>query len=560
MLAARITILAFLLCNFWHFTIAFPSWDAIGCYPPTPHLRSIADCYAAARLVSEAALGQPKPFLPAAFRSGDCLLLVQQGPYEPRVQSISPHLMSTYSPLWLNVRTVAENILQTCAANPHRHHGVQLGSQVTSTSRGGFPYHYIVSLNSAPHDMLHNVQLWTLQGAFGGTYHVYEGSAGSLPRNGASRSPLSGNTGSGTPRSPPSRGNMGGNQMRGNSARGAAGSSQPRSSVARNQGYGHNAHGTAGPSILRSIVGGQHEYGNDVPLSPGGSPPWINGAGNRVYGNNAQMVPEVSPPMSYMARYRQFVRGLPRASPPRNVGENGHHVHWSPGALPPMSNAVRNRQFVPEPPSASPPLASPPRNIAGENRLTVMGAWEASSPTKYQGGNIHKFLRASRQSPPGNNLSGSRDNVLPANTMGGNPMYGNNPHDAPAPPPPMYGMGGSLVYENLAHWAAGPFSSPGSASGDHSNRNAAPLVGGPRNRRVVSGRGWEAEQRAYSQGEMANRITSGEAWEQPQLPPRKKQKQDSEKPPPIPERTTLVYAPGTRVVTTLPSPFPKRWI
>ncbi|MCJ1245246.1 hypothetical protein MMC30_002449 [Trapelia coarctata] len=320
MLTARISLLVFLLCNCWTYTTATKKWNDVGCYPATPPVEFIADCYAAARVATDAFRGPRNPVIPAILRWGDCLVVVQPAARIPGIESVSDGAMSGYMPLWQNVRAVASKILDTCWTKSDRILGPQLGLAATDIQKNDITYYYHVSLITAPKDMPRLVERWQLHGAFGGVYNVYEGS--SL-----------------------------GNDL--GAARGDGRNPSIRLPVLSGA-YANNAHALASStqnlspppvfanarrlpaSLTANDIGTNGVYWNN-PYP--GSPPRYNAPGSLLYGSNAYMLP----PPSHNA--------IAPGAPPSDIYVAGNRMH------------SQNAHMVPVLPQAGFPVYGPPPGL-----------------------------------------------------------------------------------------------------------------------------------------------------------------------------------------------------
>lgn len=128
----------------------------------------IADCHAAIELIPHS--GDPRhayqdPFFqllrttrdiltPAAFRSGRCLVLVNEAiPLQEGWALSSPKLSTRCTPVWPTARDLAEAILQDCPMTASGHETTRLGWALTESWIDDHNHLYKVLIRGVPRGM-----------------------------------------------------------------------------------------------------------------------------------------------------------------------------------------------------------------------------------------------------------------------------------------------------------------------------------------------------------------------------------------------------------------------
>jgi len=172
--------------------IRIPPVRSMSCRSQNPPV-IIADCHAAIELIPPSGalrlahdahqcyfqlLSTRRDILiPAAFRSGRCLILVNEAaPHE--VWESLPKLSTRYSPVWPTARDLAEEIMQKCPMTANGRETTRLGWALTESWIDNYKYLHQVLIREMPQgtpsmspkdsDMVH------IQGEFGGMYNLYE--------------------------------------------------------------------------------------------------------------------------------------------------------------------------------------------------------------------------------------------------------------------------------------------------------------------------------------------------------------------------------------------------
>ncbi|MCJ1245520.1 hypothetical protein MMC30_002724 [Trapelia coarctata] len=118
--------------------------------------------------------------IPAAFRSGNCLVLVNEAMPLPEGWTISsPKLASTkYTLMWPIARKLAEEIMHKCPTTANGHETTSLGWALEESCIEDDKYFYKVLIREAP-QIVRNVprtygDMLYVPGEFGGMYNLYK--------------------------------------------------------------------------------------------------------------------------------------------------------------------------------------------------------------------------------------------------------------------------------------------------------------------------------------------------------------------------------------------------